>query len=115
MPQLLCLACALISWADPPAKPPPPSSPALEIVTALETVLADAIAKAEPSVVAIARDKSTGGEETTAVRGRTQARRPLEPQIAPGVFDPLLGDPISFDYGSGGGVGGPGGSLTGFY
>ena len=115
MPHLLFMAFALLSAAEPPANPPAPPATALDIVSALETVLADAIAKAEPSVVAIARDKSTDGEETTAVRGRNPARRRLDPQIAVGNFDPLGGDPISFDYGSGVVVGEQGEILTAFH
>ena len=88
MPHLLFLAFALLSSAEPPANPPAPPATALDMVTALETVLADAIAKAEPSVVAIARDKSTDGEETTAVRGLNPARRPVEPQFVAGNIDP---------------------------
>ena len=112
MPHLLFLAFALLSWAEPPANPPAPPATALDVVTALETVLADAIAKAEPSVVAIARDKSTDGEETTAVRGRNPAATTRDPQIVVGNFDPLDGDPISFDYGSGVVIGERGEILT---
>ena len=62
MPHLLFMALALLSSAEPPANPPAPPATALDMVTALETVLADAIARAEPSVVAIARDKSSDGK-----------------------------------------------------
>ncbi len=115
MPHLILLACALLTWAEPPANAPAPTATAMDIVTALETVLADAIAKAEPSVVAIARDKSTGGEETTAVRGRNQVNQPFEPQIALGNLDPLVGDPVSFDYGSGVVIGDQGEILTAYH
>lgn len=115
MPHLLFLACTLLSWAEPPANISPPPVPALDLVTALETVLADAIAKAEPSVVAIARYKTNDGEETTAVRGRNPARQPLDRQFAVGNFVPLDGDSISFDYGSGVVIGEQGEILTAFH
>ncbi len=115
MPHLLFLACTLLSWVEPPANTPAPPASALDLVTALETTLADAIAKAEPSVVAIARDKTNDGEETSAVRGRAQARGAFDPRIAVGNPDPLGGDPISFDYGSGVVIGEQGEILTAFH
>jgi serine protease Do len=115
MPHLLFMALALLSSAEPPANPPAPPATALDVVTALETVLADAIAKAEPSVVAIAREKSSDGEETTAVRGLNPAGRLREPQVVVGNIAPFEGDPISFDYGSGVVVGERGEILTAFH
>ena len=78
----------------------------LEVVAALETALADAIAKAEPSVVAIAREKSEN-EETTADPG---------PQ-PPSQFDRARSAPtrVSFDYGSGVVIGDRGEILTAFH
>ena len=62
MLPLVPLACAFLAWADPPPQParPPADSP-LAVVDALETALGDAIAKAEPSVVAIAREVGSRG------------------------------------------------------
>ena len=76
MPHLVPLVLALLTLADNPPSPQPPSPSPLELVTAFETVLADAIARAEPSVVAIARDKDGKDEATTAVRGGGPRRRP---------------------------------------
>ncbi len=61
MTSFVLLSCLLLAWPDPPqpASDPPEPSPA-DLVAAIETVMADAIAKAEPSVVAIHRIK--GGE-----------------------------------------------------
>ncbi len=101
MVMLVPLACMFLAWADPPTPPP---EAALGLVAALETALTDAIAKAEPSVVAIARDKSEH-DETTAVRGRN----PLE------VTDPISADELSFDYGSGVVIGDSGEILTAFH
>jgi len=113
MPILVPMALALLAWGDPPAGPPPAS--ALEVVGAIETVLGDAIAKAEPSVVAIAREKSEN-EETLAVRGRTSPRkRAPDRRFDPGGlnnFDPFDGDSPSFDYGSGVVIGPKGEILT---
>ncbi len=68
MPNPLAMACLLLAWADPPATAPAAPT-ALEIVSALETTLADAIARAAPAVVAIARERSER-DETLAIRGR---------------------------------------------
>ncbi len=103
MSNLLPLAYLLVLWADPPAAPAAPSSP-LDVVSALETVLSDAIAKAEPSVVAIARERSEG-DVTTAIKGRN----PAPP------FEPFGPDTLTFDYGSGVVVGDKGEILTAFH
>src|SRR4051794_31158083 len=103
MPNLVSLACMLLMGGDPTATSLPPAS-ALEVVAALESVLADAIAKAEPSVVAIARDKSEN-DETTAIHGRN----PVE------VTEPFGEDQLSFDYGSGVVIGDHGEILTAFH
>ncbi len=68
MTWLILLACLLLFELEPPvgAQPiaaqsvnpnPPPAQPAapIDVVAALETVVADAIARAEPSVAAIHR------------------------------------------------------------
>ena len=55
-----------LALADPPPAPPPAP---IDVVAALETAVADAIARAEPSVVAITREKDPDNPETRAVRG----------------------------------------------
>ena len=116
MPHLLFLACALLSSAEPPANPPAPAGHrALDVVAALETALADAIAKAEPSVVAIAREKSTTGDETTAVRGRNPAGRPARPRSCRATSTRSAMTSISFDYGSGVVIGERGEILTAYH
>ncbi|WP_237170659.1 hypothetical protein [Paludisphaera borealis] len=79
MTFLLCLACTTLAWDEPP-KAAAPAPAAIDVVSALEKTLADAIARAEPSVVAIHRDKADNAQETLAVRGKT--RRPR--QVGPG-------------------------------
>ena len=86
MTWLFLLACLSLIELEPPVgaqsanpNPPPAQPPApIDIVAALETVVADAIARAEPSVVAIHRVKGENPQETLAVRGksRPQALRP---------------------------------------
>jgi serine protease Do len=108
LPIALCLI-AQQTKADPPSP--------LDVVSAMETVLADAIAKAEPSIVAISRDKGKG-DETTAVKGRNP---PLEPprdreaRFGFGGGELSQADTISFDYGSGVVVGDKGEILTAFH
>ncbi|MGE3818421.1 MAG: trypsin-like peptidase domain-containing protein [Isosphaeraceae bacterium] len=118
MPTLLPLAFALMTWADPPA--PSPLAPA-DVVAALETALEDAIALAEPSIVAIAREKSER-DETTAVRGLGPP--PPDPNLFPRGFDRRMGgltldpgnaDMLTFDFGSGVVVGDEGEILTAFH
>src|SRR5262245_32030849 len=65
MPNVVSLSCLILALADPPPSPPAP----IDVVSAIESVLADAIEKAEHSVVAIARDRSDD-DTTTAVRGK---------------------------------------------
>jgi S1-C subfamily serine protease len=114
MPILVPLACVLVAWADSPATPPAPPVNPLDIASALETVLADAIARAEPSVVAIAREKAETGDETTAVRGRNTAADHLTPPMAANGAG--LGDDfLSFDYGSGVVIGDRGEILTAYH
>lgn len=117
MPTLLPMALALLAWAEPPTRPSPAASP-LDVVSALESALGDAIAGAEPSVVAIAREKSEG-DETLAVRGRGAGRdRVFERRAGtgaiPNVDDPGTGS-LSFDNGSGVVIGNKGEILTAFH
>ena len=111
MISLVLSSCLVMAQPLPPPQGPgrPAVSPA-DVVAALETVISDAIAKAEPSVVAIHRFKGENSQETQAVRGR---RRPSngnanlhEPMRRFGLDAnlrrvPVPPDLISFDFGSG--------------
>ncbi len=112
MPTLLPIALAVFAMADPPA----PAPSAFDVVSAVETAVADAIANAEASVVAISRDKSEN-EVTQAIRGKSPVRDPnLDRRFARfngiDVFD---AEPMSFDYGSGVVVGNNGEILTAYH
>jgi serine protease Do len=114
MTYLVPLALALLAQAD--AKPA--DSPA-DLVAALESAVADAIARAEPSVVAITRERSDNGEETVAVRGRRQPPQVEQPPQAlfPGGMRGLNLDDDDFiampgDFGSGVVIGDRGEILT---
>ena len=98
---------------DPPADSPDPQAAA--IVASLEKVLGDAIAKVEPSVVAIHREKNESGQETLAVRGRRRPR--AVPMGFPGrdIAMAEAQDMISFDNGSGVVIGDQGEILTLFH
>jgi len=118
MPILTPLALALCCFAGPPAAAPAPAPPSpADVVAALEGALADAIARVEPSVVAISREK-TETDETLAVRGRTAPDRPgnLERRLAViNLGDGTGGDGLSFDYGAGVVVGDKGEILTAYH
>lgn len=118
MTALVVLSC--LAWVPdgPQAPASPSSSPApAEVVASLEQVLAEAIAKAEPSVVAIHRKKAEHSQETQAVRGRKRSR----PLVDHSRFEARFGVPIepldfiSFDYGSGVVIGAQGQILTAFH
>ncbi|WP_406699845.1 trypsin-like peptidase domain-containing protein [Singulisphaera sp. Ch08] len=125
MHNLGSLVCLFLALADSPPSGPAASSP-LEVVTAMESVLADAIAKAEPSIVAIAREKGDV-EATTAVKGRTGnaadadlPEAPDQAMILRGRIDVMPNDvfgpdQISFDFGSGVVIGDRGEILTAFH
>jgi serine protease Do len=118
MPHLAPLVLAFLMAPDGAAPPAPPAP--IDIVSALESTLADAIARAEPSVVAIARDKDGKSEETSAVRGRNPAPVPApEAPMPVGVFrgfeEPEAPDYLSSDYGSGVAIGENGEILTTFH
>ncbi len=110
MTLLLCLACATLAWDEPQKAPA-----AIDVVSALETTLADAIAGAEGSVVAIHRDKTDDGQETQAVRGKTPPVRPFAPGMPRAVPMMDMGEMISVDFGSGVVVGDEGRILTAFH
>jgi S1-C subfamily serine protease len=115
MTLLLCLACATLAWDEPPKAASAPAPAAIDVVSALEEALGDAIAGAEGSVVAIHRDKTDDAQETLAVRGRTPPTRPFAPGMPRAVPVTNLGDMISFDFGSGVVVGDEGQILTAFH
>jgi serine protease Do len=119
MISLVLSTCLVLASADPP--PQEPGRPALspsDVVAALEAAISDAIAKAEPSVVAIHRFKGEHSQETQAVRGRRHSLILQEPQRRL-VFEggrasriPDLSNLISFDFGSGVVIGDRGQILT---
>ncbi len=119
MTLLFSLACLSVTWADPPSQtpPPPPQVAPIDLVTALETVVSDAIAKAEPSVVAIHRKKSENAQETMAVRGKPRPTVRFDSPRSRLRFagENELDDMISFDFGSGVVVGDRGQILTAFH
>lgn len=97
----LTLFLALLGPAAPslPADDPPPP---IDLVRALEQVVADAIDRAKPSVVAINRIKSDDGR-TTAISRPGATFRPAQPPL-PGAFspvDPLSANYVAYDYASG--------------
>jgi S1-C subfamily serine protease len=119
MTLLLSLACMPLAWVDPPSQAPPPAQQAspTDLVSALETVVADAIARAEPSVVAIHRFKSDNARETLAVRGKARPLVGFDPRGPGARFsrDGDFADQISFDFGSGVVVGDEGQILTAYH
>jgi serine protease Do len=122
MTSLVVLSCLVLAWPDPPKPASKPAEPsAIDLVAAIETVLSDAIAKAEPSVVAIHRDKSENSQETLAVRGRNRRTiaRPLPGRDDfDGRFPQLpetTANMISYDDGSGVVIGDRGEILTTYH
>jgi S1-C subfamily serine protease len=117
MPYPALLALALLAQADPTEPRARPAITPEEIVSALESSVADAIARAEGSVVAITREKNDNAEETTAVRGK------LPPPEPPGVFHQNAFGELSApdyvampgDYGSGVVVGERGEIVTAYH
>jgi S1-C subfamily serine protease len=120
MSALVFAPCLVLAWALPQEPGSRPSGPSpVDVVASIETVIADAVAKAEPSVVAIHRSKVENSQvnETQAVRGRKRTlnlpelprRIPFEARIPrmPEQFDL-----ISFDFGSGVVIGDHGEILT---
>jgi S1-C subfamily serine protease len=105
----LSLALAIGPLDDPPALTAP-----ADIVSALETAMTNAIAKAQPSVVAIARERHGDGDETTAIKGRNRA--PAEELQPPGRLIPGEVNPneiaLPGDFGAGVVIGDKGEILT---
>jgi serine protease Do len=112
--MLTALPIALCLLAQRPSADTP--SPA-DIVTSMETVVADAVAKAEPSVVAITRMKGDKGDATLAVRGRNQGLAPFQlddSKVGEAVV-PSQSDFVVTDFGSGVVIGDKGEILTAFH
>jgi serine protease Do len=117
MTSLALLSCLVLSWPDPPAQEPAGAAIApADVVSALENAIADSIAKAEQSVVAIHRSKGENNQETLAVRGRKRPANMLEQTRRFGLDRlqrlPELPNMISFDFGSGVVIGDHGEILT---
>ena len=119
MISLVLSSCLVLALETPP--PQDAARPAVaptDVVAALETAISDAIAKAEPSVVAIHRSKGEDSQETQAVRGRRPPLNPRERQrlfVFEGARLPRIPEPsnlISFDFGSGVVIGDRGQILT---
>jgi S1-C subfamily serine protease len=115
MIYVLPIAFAMLLQQPNPAASPAPTP--LDIVSALETVVADVVTKAEPSVVAIARERAGKGDETTAVRGKnvTVVGMPDGAVRFGGNDSYTQPDYVSFDFGSGVVVGPDGEMLTAFH
>jgi S1-C subfamily serine protease len=75
------LALALVSQADPPPSQSQAKASPADVVAALEEATIEAIARAQPSVVAIARIRGEEPDKTTAIRGQAPDRMPMPPQI----------------------------------
>ena len=105
-------------WRGPIRPPAAPASAARTSSRRWRPSLGDAIARAEPSVVAIAREKAED-DETMAVRGREPVPNPrptaARSRRACSNLDPFGDDLISFDYGSGVVIGDEGEILTAFH
>ena len=122
MPHLALLVFASLALqGDAPSQKPPQGLSPVDVVSALENAITDAIARSEPSVVAIARERGGKGEETLAVRGKLP---PLPPPTDPALLrrNALMGfdeidqpDYVASDYGSGVVIGPSNAILTAFH
>ena len=110
------VAMTVLLLAQGPAKPaadrPAEATAAADVVAALETTLADTIARAEPSVVSIHRKKGPNPDETRAVRGRQRPGGPDREQLERLRLNEEF---VSLDYGSGIVIGKDGEILTAFH
>lgn len=120
MTPTVALTCLVLAQASsrgqdaPDSLAPAPSAAAL--VASFESVMVHAIARAEPSVVAIHRDRAPNVKETRAVRGwkpPVDEPPPARPRFR--SSDPDDSDFISFDFGSGVVIGDHGEILTAFH
>ncbi|MDB5349927.1 MAG: trypsin-like serine protease with C-terminal domain [Planctomycetota bacterium] len=117
MTILSTVALALLSLADPPT--------AADLVSALETATVEAIARAQPSVVAIARIRGDEPEKTTAIRGELPVRpgpNPIDNGNLNGFANPgIAARPLRFegaapgDFSSGVVIGAGGEILTTYH
>ncbi|WP_165219466.1 trypsin-like peptidase domain-containing protein [Aquisphaera insulae] len=118
MTLLLALACCtMLAGSDVAADDPPGAAPAaVDPVSALENAVVDAIARAEPSVVAISREKAERPEDL-AIRGRPRSFNRENPTLLRrrSPLDLGQGELISFDFGSGVVVGDKGQILTAYH
>jgi serine protease Do len=120
MIPLLLSSCLLLAGDDPPKSTTAPARlSSAEIVEAIETTVADAIARAEASVVAISREKAENGQETLAIRGKRPRPIPRDVQrsLIFGRRNPTFDetDAISLDFGSGVVIGDKGQILTAYH
>lgn len=103
-PLAVFLSLALLAQDASPADP----------LNALQDALTTAIAKAEPSVVAITRARVPGVETTIAVRGLAAEEQNLALSEVADLSDPEY-VPLPGDYGSGVVIGPEGAILTAFH
>lgn len=114
------LTTPIASFRDDPPAPSKPQS--ADIVSALESAMADAIAAAEPSVVAILRYRNPRDpDETKAIRGQLPPLPPrprTSPELRrfmPDDFPDPSADDQPIDFGSGVVIGAKGEILTAFH
>ncbi|CAN5882073.1 DegQ family serine endoprotease [soil metagenome] len=115
MSPIIPLALSLLLASSTALQDKPSTVSPSDIVSALETAVADAIERAQPSVVAINRIKSEDGQ-TTAIRGRIELRNRGNMLVfGQNDADPLSKDYVAFDYGSGVVIGDEGQILTNYH
>ena len=124
MPHLPLMVAAVLLGSGPQGPGPAPEpKAAVDVVAALEEALVAAIARAEPSVVAIAREKDGKVEGTARVRGRNLPAIPAPPDGGifirrfpdfNGMDEGETPDYTATDFGSGVVIGAKGEILTSF-
>ncbi len=109
MPSTTLLALAMLSLGDPPAP--------LDVASALETVMVEAIARARPSVVAITRERGDDPDRTTAIRGQSDrdAFLPRNRELVGGRANPPGERASPGDFSSGVIIGDAGEILTTYH